>query len=221
MRYNKGVYVIPNVFPIDRIKEVNHPPLKGRKIRIGFGAARLDDPIKGFPVLIDMTRVLKEMYSEIADELELVTFGGIKDASLFREIAISHRHLGVVSGEDAIRKVYEEVDIVVSSSSYETLPGTLVEAQAYGCIPVSFNRGGQSDIIDHLQTGYIAPYSSDMRQAAMNLSVGILWACSKVVDEVEMELMRKVMQYEVRRRFSPQVVVDKYIRLIEECKSNI
>ena len=37
------------------------------------------------------------------------------------------------------------------------------------------------------QTGYIAPYSSDMRQAAMNLSVGILWACSKVVDEVEME----------------------------------
>lgn len=60
-----------------------------------------------------------------------------------------------------------------------------------------------------------------MRQAAMNLSVGILWACSKVVDEVEMELMRKVMQYEVRRRFSPQVVVDKYIRLIEECKSNI
>ncbi|MFG6426538.1 glycosyltransferase [Lepagella muris] len=221
LRYNKGVYVIPNVFPIDRIKEVNHPPLKGRKIRIGFGAARLDDPIKGFPVLIDMTRVLKEMYSEIADELELVTFGGIKDASLFREIAISHRHLGVVSGEDAIRKVYEEVDIVVSSSSYETLPGTLVEAQAYGCIPVSFNRGGQSDIIDHLQTGYIAPYSSDMRQAAMNLSVGILWACSKVVDEVEMELMRKVMQYEVRRRFSPQVVVDKYIRLIEECKSNI
>lgn len=147
LRYNKGVYVIPNVFPIDRIKEVNHPPLKGRKIRIGFGAARLDDPIKGFPVLIDMTRVLKEMYSEIADELELVTLGGIKDASLFREIAISHRHLGVVSGEDAIRKVYEEVDIVVSSSSYETLPGTLVEAQAYGCIPVSFNRGGRAILL--------------------------------------------------------------------------
>ena len=84
-------------------------------------------------------------YPELASRMELVTFGGVKDPSSLSDMGVESRHLGMVKGEDEVRKVYESADILVSASSYETLPGTLVEAQAYGCIrSVSTREGSQT-----------------------------------------------------------------------------
>lgn len=208
----QSVTVIPNAFHIpDDLKPKGD--LK-KSLTILFGAARLDDPIKNLPALVEMTRVLKNDYPELASRLELVTFGNVKNPVALEGIAIPHRHLGMVNGDEAVRQVYESADILVSSSSYETLPGTLVEAQAYGCIPVSFNQGGQSDIVDHLHTGYIAKYSPDTAEAAHRLAEGIAWAVNVLDDPTNrVEVLHK-MRESVKARFSPETVAKAYLRLL-------
>lgn len=211
---DRDVSVIPNAFLFtdDVRRRIKKPA--GDKITIGFGAARLDDPIKGLPVLVEMTRLLKSNYPELASRMELVTFGNVKNPESLSGIAVAHRHLGMVRGEDAVREIYEDTDIVVSSSSYETLPGTLVEAQAYGCVPVSFDRGGQRDIIDHLSTGYIAEYSDNIRVAAQHLAEGVVWAALKVDAPEEISEIREKMRREVVRKFSPESVARRYLEII-------
>lgn len=211
--WKQKVSVIPNAF---EMTGCHRRRSRGESdvIRIGFGAARLDDPVKGLPVLVRMTQILKKYYPEIAGRLEIVTYGGVKHPGALSGMELAHRHLGMVRGEEALKEMYGNLDIIVSSSSYETLPGTLVEAQAYGCIPVSFDRGGQSDIIDHLSTGYLAKYSGTEEQSARNLAEGIAWAVECVGDkEKRMEIIEKMCR-NVEKKFSASSVAKAYLALI-------
>lgn len=211
---DEKVTVIPNAFAIQ--DTTNNKREHDSKIRILFGAARLDDPIKGLPVLKEMTNILKREHPELTDRLQLITFGSVKHPESLEGLGIKSYHLGMIKGEDKIKEVYESGNILVSASSYETLPGTLVEAQAYGCIPVSFNQGGQADIIDHLITGYIADYSTDIHVAARNLTNGVLWAIAKLNEPDQYEKLCHMMKDNVQVKFSPKNVVKAYIKLIKE-----
>lgn len=211
---SQRVSVIPNAFPIAGTAEERREIKE--EIVILFGAARLDDPIKNLPALIEMTRVLNSVYPELCSHLRLVTFGNVKNPRAMDGIAIRHRHLGMVKGENALREVYASGDILVSSSSYETLPGTLVEAQAYGCIPVSFNQGGQSDIIRHLHTGYIAQYSPLPEEGGKRLAEGVAWAASMLKDPTRREEILRNMRENVESRFSAEAVAKAYLDLIEK-----
>lgn len=209
----RDVSVIPNTFTLPEASEPS-PREEGRPIRILFGAARIDDPIKNLPALIAMTASLRAKYPHLADNVELVTFGNVKNPEALKGIAVKHRHLGMVRGEENLRKIYEEGDILVSSSSYETLPGTLVEAQAYGCIPVSFDQGGQRDITEHLHTGYIAQYSDDVAEAGERLAEGVNWAANVVADTMRLSEMKRLMRKSVASRFSPAAIAQAYLQLI-------
>lgn len=212
--------VIPNAFPIPEempsisglpsISDDNlQIPLRGSdgKFRIFMGAARLDDPVKGLPILIEATKVLRRCFPEEAERVELVTFGNLKDPGALDDVAVAHRHLGVISGEESLRRVYASGDAVISTSLYETLPGTLVEGLVYGCIPVSFDRGGQADIVDHLRTGYIAHRDDNIAVAASNIAGGIIWAM-KQPEEIRTRMFRSAAE-----RFSATVVAQRYIDL--------
>lgn len=86
-----------------------------------------------------------------------VFFGDLRDAHALDALRLPHIHLGTVSGDTA-RELYAHADIVLSTSLYETLPGTLIEGQAAGAIPVSFDRGGQRDIIRSDAEGRLVPF---------------------------------------------------------------
>lgn len=86
-----------------------------------------------------------------------VFFGDLRDAHALDDLRLPHIHLGTVSGDTA-RELYAHADIVLSTSLYETLPGTLIEGQAAGAIPVSFDRGGQRDIIRSDTEGRLVPF---------------------------------------------------------------
>lgn len=206
--HNAPVYTIPNAFPIDPVSgfQPHNKQQNSDLKRIVFGAARLDDPVKGLSTLIAATGILRDKFPEAADHLELVTFGGLKDPEALKDIAIRHTHLGKVRSEE-IRNIYDSCDIVVSTSEWETLPGTLIEGQAWGCIPVALDHGGQSDIIDHLKTGFLAPYSDDTQENATSIAEGLIWA-SQAPEEV-----RKDMYKSVCDRFSEEAVAKKYLNL--------
>lgn len=214
---NQDLSVIHNAFDL-RQEDIEEAALRRKQTRrdvtrIVFGAARLDDTVKGFPILIEATRALRQMSPDMASGMELVTFGNIRNPSLFSQLQIPHRHIGVVRGEDNIRKIYSDADIVVSTSLFETLPGTLVEGQAYGCIPVSLNRGGQGDIIDHLSSGYLAEWSDDTAIAGENIARGILWAATQD------DSIRKVMAESVLSRFAASGIADAYIALFSRIRA--
>jgi len=212
---NASISVIPNAFPIsDSTVSASTDHQNPDKFHILMGAARLDDPIKGLPILIEATEILADKYPKAAARMELITFGNIKNPTALDGIAIAHRHLGIINGEKNIRAVYSNGDAVVSTSLYETLPGTLVEGQVYGCIPVSFGRGGQSDIVDHLSTGYIADWDDDPHRAATNIAAGLVWASRQPMAEI-----RARMSASARARFSATTVANAYLQLFNRILS--
>lgn len=205
---NADVRLIPNAFPIPEEQSHGKP-----RRSIVIGAARLDDPVKGLPAFVEMTRELAHRDPGNKRCLEVVTFGGIRNTSAMEGISLPHRHLGVISNPES---VYSEAAVVVSSSEYETWGATLAEGQAFGAVPVSFSRGGQRDIIDHRLTGWLSDYTDDTAEAGRRLADGVEWALANQSPELRRRMRRSVIE-----RFSAPSVAAKYIELFEyllKCK---
>lgn len=201
--------VIPNAFNLPEYRErVGDKEQK----TILFGAARLDDPVKGLPILIEATKWIACEHPDIAATLRLVTFGSVRNPDALSGIAIPHEHIGVVPAS-RIPELYGQADAVVSTSLYETLPGTLVEGQAFGAVPVAFDRGGQRDIVDHLSTGYLARWDDDPARAGAAIGEGLLWAVGAPTG------IRRRMYDSVGARFSYHEVAGRYISLFNSLLS--
>lgn len=203
---NKSIAVIPNTMPVDSFAYERMPNtdmgIPAQAKVIAMGAARLDDAVKGFDILIDTTRYIACHNPHLASRLHLLLFGDIRDASLLQQLALPYTHLGRV-GSDDVPHIMAHADVVLSTSLYESFGGTLIEGQAAGCVPVTFGNGGQTDIVDHLRTGYIVEYKS-----CEDMARGIEWAVASSID-------RAMLHNEVVSRFSPAVVARRYIELIE------
>lgn len=205
---DKHVEVIHNAFPIDSYSITPTSKIEGydidyNKNLILMGAARLDDPIKGFEYAIEALNIFAQQSPDMAKCCEVIFFGDIRNAQLLNRINMPYRHLGRINSADTIRQLYASAKVVISTSLYETLPGTLIEGQAAGCVPVSFGKGGQADIIDHKVTGYIADYKSPQ-----SIADGIAWA-------LEASPNREMLHESVRKKFASQVIAQKYIKLFK------
>lgn len=205
-----AVHVIPNAFPFDGSENPGRVRDSGNKARILFGAARLDDPIKGLPVMIRATQILADRHRDIAHDCEIVTFGRINRPEALSDFGIDHRHLGVLRGHE-VKTTYEQSDIVLSASSYETLPGTLVEGQAWGCVPVSTLSGGQEDIVEHESTGYLVRPGDSIEKTAAGIADGVVWAYKQL--QSDSTGIRERMLASARSRFAGEVVAARYIDL--------
>lgn len=172
---------------------------------IAFGAARIDEPIKGFDYLVQALQYLVSQDRFRSDDVRLLLFGDIRDASKLQLLPVRYTHLGYVADEHRLSLIYSASNATVSSSLYETFGQTLIEAQACGSLPVAFNGSGPNDIIAHRQNGYLADYKS-----AESLADGIEWALK--TDMEPRELRRNVM-----RHFAESVVANKYIDLYSKC----
>lgn len=203
---NQTVTVIPNAFP----SASECLARSGDNRRIIFGAARLDDPVKGIETFFDALNLLHDELQEKSGKIEVVLFGAIRNPQLLEDIKFPWKHLGEVKGLENVRQLYQKCDVVVSSSHFETSGNTLVEGQAFGCIPVSFDRGGQKDIISHKSDGFLASWDDDQALRARNLAEGIKWALANSNDDI-----RKKMLENVLNRFSYKAVAQEYINLIK------
>lgn len=203
------ITVIPNSLMLSRFKLLDRTVAR-RSLGlvhsrvVAFGAARIDDPIKGFGYLLEALRLVAEHGQVPQTELHLLLFGELRNRELLAQVPAAYTYLGYVSSEDELSEIYSAADVVVSSSLYETFGQTLIEAMACGCVPVSFEGSGQADIIRHRQNGYLA-----RRLDAVSLADGIEWAMTCGLD-------RKRLRKEVVSRFSDEVVAQQYVKLYEE-----
>lgn len=203
-----NISIIPNAFPIE---DFSYTPLdaaeigipRGKKVLI-MGAARLDDAVKGFDLLIEVTRYMAENKPELAKRCHLLLFGGLRNEALLKQLALPYTYLGKVPMR-RLNGLYAMSDVVISTSHRETLPGTLIEGIASGCVAVTFSKGGQADIVDHLETGYLA-HSDDIPDFVK----GIDWAVNLA------NVSRKNLNRAMSQRFSAEAVAKKYISLFED-----
>lgn len=193
----EAVSVIPNVFPLQEFSPT--PRLSRAELGlpqgklVAMGAARLDDPVKGLPIAIDALNRLSG--------ISVVFFGALKDVHALDGLRIPYKWLGQVHEPEVLADVYAHADVVLSSSHYETLPGTLIEGMACGCVPVTFGQGGQRDIVEHLRTGYIAQHPS-----AQDLADGIAWA-------MQSDITTEALRQSVQEKFGAEAVARRYIEL--------
>lgn len=225
----QDVRVIPNAFPIKPLDTTDYTIADGNtdnRFRLIFGAARLDDPIKDFPTLIESFEVLKEIAPELSSRTTLTLFGGIKDKSLIGKIPVSTDYCGVIHDSERIASLYIASDAVISTSRWETLPGTLIEGQAYGAWPIAFPKGGQGDIIEHGLTGWLAGgeiagnpgYDREAlrerySEKAVAMAEGIM-ASAEIIARDPQEI-RKRLHASVESKFSAGAVARAYIRLLK------
>ena len=198
--------VIPNPFPVAPAPARTPSALP----RIAIGAARLDDPIKGLPDFMAALRIL----ADAGCKAEVVAFGGIRDRSRLDALPLPLTYAGMLP-EAEVHRLLASADVVVSSSSYETLPGTLVEAQAAGAVPVAFDHGGQGDIIDHGATGFLVAWSDDPAERAARLAAGIEAALEASGSEI-----RERMRRSVEKRFAAPRVAGQFIDLFRNLLSH-
>lgn len=206
---DSDVRVIPNAFPVNTFStKAKKPsamlPFSSDEQLIVMGAARLDDPIKGFSYAIDALNILFDNRPDIARSARAVFFGNLRDRSLLDRLRFPYVYLQRINDTGVLSDLYASAKVVLSTSLYETLPGTLIEGQAAGCLPVTFGHGGQADIVTHLKDGYIAEYLD-----AESVAKGIIWALNRRVD-------REALHESVRERFAASKIARRYIDLFNE-----
>lgn len=187
------VSIIPNPHPI-----YEYTPRRGVENLIVMGAARLDDPIKG----LDAAIIALNAVYEHMPEARVVFFGRIRNSGMLSRLKMPYQLAGMLDSA-ALKALYERASVVLSSSGFETSGNTLIEGMACGAVPVSFDRGGQTDIIDHLSTGYLASCGD-----TDDLARGIRWA-------LKAELDPQMLHDAAESRFGADAVASRYIDLIK------
>ncbi|MDE6085420.1 MAG: glycosyltransferase, partial [Muribaculaceae bacterium] len=202
----REVYLVPNAFPAqDFYTEPSGLPvpagIDSEKKLIIMGAARLDDPIKNFPLAISSLNGLVELEPELADKCQAIFFGDLRDKTLLDQLKMSYVHLGPLNDRRVIIELYARSAVVLSTSLFETLPGTIIEGMAAGCTPVATGNGGQRDILDDGVTGYLV--NSDSYEIANALRKSLSQPFDRVIQHQVIE-----------KRFSAEVIARSFLNLL-------
>ncbi len=203
----RQIHNIPNPIntsiysPIDKNEAQKRLGLDPNKRYILFGAAKITDPRKGAIYLKTALEILLSKSPEKLKDVELLLLGGRKsDIATFFPIQI--RDLGYQNNEKQIATIYSAANIFVIPSLEDNLPNTVMEALACGTPCVGFDTGGIPEMIDHLQTGYLASFES-----AEDLAEGILWALDQGI-----ETTNHCVEF-VNRNYAQDLVAQQYIKL--------
>jgi len=137
-------------------------------------------------------------------EIIVVVFGdNISDLNISLPFPV--HCLGYITNERYLKDIYCSADAVVVPSRVDNLPQIALEAQMCGTPVVAFEIGGLSDIILHLNTGYLAkPFDTD------ELAHGINWAIGHANLSIRISSGRLA-----KARYSPSVVAKQYNTLYE------
>jgi glycosyltransferase involved in cell wall biosynthesis len=152
--------VIPNIVPPEVFRQIPMANTRaafglplGKKI-IGFGAAYdiIDSKsIKGGDLLLDALRKLPK-----DGDYFLLAFGPVGQ-KFQNEVGFPSFYSGYVQNPGILAALYNSCDVFVLPSVIENLSTTAMEAQFCGVPVVAFATGGNSDIVEHRSTGYLAP----------------------------------------------------------------
>jgi glycosyltransferase involved in cell wall biosynthesis len=155
-------------------------------------------------------------------DVELVVFGAA-DGVPFG--GMKTYWTGRIDSEQKMTALYNAADLMCVPSRQDNLPNTAVEACACGVPVVAFDIGGLSDIVEHMQTGYLAkPFDT------ADFARGIEWVLARRNVERRMldagcellstqhpdsDFLSANSRRKAERCFAPEVVAGQYISVYE------
>lgn len=204
LMHRADITVIPNALPVEKFGTVPALSRSGLGLPengriVVMGAARLDDPVKNLPLAIETLNGLK------TPDVTAVFFGDLRDRSLLNTLRIPYVYLGVVREHERLQSLMAHADVVLSTSVWETLPGTIVEGIAAGAAAVATDNGGQADIIEESVTGYLLPADCTPDVSSSILDVAL--------SSPSCDATRKMLHQAMSERFGAPAVARAYIRL--------
>ena len=200
------ITVIPNCIDTEVYQPMNKREiaailgLKPDKKYLLFGAMQATkDRNKGFDLLIEALQQIKNI------DAELIVYGTDEDLSKYN-IQIPVHSVGYLRGDKQMAMLYNSADVMIVPSRSENLSNTIMESMSCGTPVVAFNIGGNSDMIEHMQNGYLAK-----EKDSDDLARGIQWCLSNNVNNQ----LGKLARGKVLANFSPEIVCQKYKELYQ------
>lgn len=167
------VSVIPNgldteVFrPIPKATARQALHLDPEKQFVLFGAHFASDRRKGPGLLAQALERFAGMPG--AADIELLVIGR-ETATLKLPDALPVRRLGAIHDDPLLAVIYSAADVFVLPTLADNLPNGIIESMACGTPVVSFDVGGVSEAVRHMDTGYLAR-AQDAKDLARGLRV--------------------------------------------------
>lgn len=190
--------------PIDRSTARTHWNVPEDASVLAFGApTATSDPRKGHDLLVKAVAELGR------NDIHVIVFGASAAiASLHEELPFPVHYTGPLHDDESLVTLYNAADVTVVPSRQENLSNTVMESLACGTPVVGFSIGGNGDMIEHKQNGYLAePYETD------DLAEGIRWV---LADTDRREALRGKAREKVLDEFDYPVVAQKYEALYRE-----
>ena len=185
--------------PQDKIfARAKHGVSAGAKV-ILFGAANINDRRKGITYLVEALHLLKE---DSPENVEIVIFGKNRHFDV-TTLPFAVHQLNIIKDEAQLAEVYSMADVFVTTSLEDNLPNMVMEAMACGTPVVAFNTGGITEMVDHMQNGYLVPLGS-----AQGIANGI--AAIMAADHV---LLAQNARQKVLDNYTNKRVAEQYIQL--------
>ena len=178
-----------------------------------FGATYLEDERKGMKQLIEALTGLAELL-EASEKLKrddiFLLIAGLNGKQLMSNLPLSGKYAGHFNDELTLALAYQAADIFVCPSMEDAGPMMIPEAMLCGTPVAAFDTGGAPDLIETMETGYLAQVGD-----ALDLARGIygLLAADNAM-EMRVGAYRKAL-----KAHEPQHVAAQYSELCQSLVS--
>lgn len=160
------------------------------------------DRRKGFASLLSAMQILDTH----GFEARLVVFGAHPQDLPMKFENIDITFVGYIHDSSVLTALYNGADVMVVPSLTENLSCAIMESLSCGTPVVAFNIGGNGDMIDHLQSGYLAK-----EKDAADLANGIQWC----IDHNKDNVLGKQARRKANNSYTTQIVSKQYQALYQ------
>ena len=210
-----NINIIPNNLDLNFWKLMNKKLCRKKlhlsyaKKIIGYNISGInDDFIKGTDFFLNILQKLSKDKNFI-----FLLFGNNRE-DLIKNSNKNIINYGRVEDDKFVRNIYNSVDLIISTSRFESFGQVILEAQACGTCCMAFKKTGIEDIIVNHKTGYL------IKQFEINNFVKKINNFFKNKHKIKRSICRK----QIIRKFKTYKVIkhhqNNYKKLIEnyECK---
>lgn len=200
----RDVKTYPNCIDTDLFKKIDKNLArdffkipKDKKV-ILFGAMNpLADPRKGGKELLDALNFIN-----IEDAVFVIA--GINKPKILPKLKYQVYFIPPLRDEISLPLMYNTGDVMIVPSLQENLANSIIESLSCGVPVVAFDIGGNKDMIDHMNNGYLAK-AFDIR----DLANGIEWILKNPdYNKLSINAREKAL-----KKFDSTVVAKQYIKL--------